>query len=434
MINIFDGVEAAKNTKWVKSDFVVMGNNGRRAGGVSYQLSNVTDPGTKADLEKAIRDVETSANRGILEYDKLIRELDAQRKSIKEMITEYKATSKLADLAILVKTDADVIANKIRVVEAKRKLDGERLKHLREERKLAQGKGSGADAGTAANNVNIINQSNGALGVAQAVKDGVSQNSNQAGVVTITPEMLGLLNTHKPMTMIENNDTTTPIPATVVPTIKEPVVVSEETVTTLGDKGFDNAPNPDLISTGDKEQDNILSNIMTPADFDGSETVVRSNALGNETVTVSDIQKEQNERIAARLANKDNVLHVDTMMNYDYGKSLDALTTKTIPQKEKYFINPYTGEYWRSVVEIDPNSGKEIGEITNAPKRSITHIGSLTCNPKHRTVIAYYYPEPAEYVLVDDGTPMPKYYQDEWALAKNAKFRLTEDQCSELLG
>lgn len=427
MINIFDGVQAAKNTKWVKSDFVVMGNNGRRASGVSYTLSGVTDPGTKADLEKAIRDVETSASRGILEYDKLIRELDAQRKSIKEMITEYKATSKLADLAILVKTDADVIANKIRVVEAKRKLDGERLKHLREERKLAQGKGTGTDTGTGANNVNIINQSNGALGVAQAVKDNMTMTGAQPGVVTITPEMLGMLNTHKPVSMIENNSTAT-IPAVPIPT-KQP----EEVVTTLGDKGFDNAPNPDLISTGDKEQDNILSNIMTPADFDGSDTVVRRNALGTDTVTVSDVQKEQNERIAARLANKDAVLHVDTMMNYDYGKSLDALTTKTIPQKEKYYINPYTGEYWRSVIEVDDN-GNEVGEIMNAPKRSITHIGSLTCNPKHRTVIAYYYPEPAEYVLVDQNTPMPKFYQDEWSLAKNSKFRLTEDQCNELLG
>lgn len=427
MINIFDGVQAAKNTKWVKSDFVVMGNNGRRASGVNYTLSGVTDPGTKADLEKAIRDVETSASRGILEYDKLIRELDAQRKSIKEMITEYKATSKLADLAILVKTDADVIANKIRVVEAKRKLDGERLKHLREERKLAQGKGTGTDTGTGANNVNIINQSNGALGVAQAVKDNMAMTGAQPGVVTITPEMLGMLNTHKPVSMIENNSTST-IPAVPIPT-KQP----EEVATTLGDKGFDNAPNPDLISTGDKEQDNILSNIMTPADFDGSDTVVRSNALGTDTVTVSDVQKEQNERIAARLANKDAVLHVDTMMNYDYSKSLDALTTKTIPQKEKYYINPYTGEYWRSVIEVDDN-GNEIGEIMNAPKRSITHIGSLTCNPKHRTVIAYYYPEPAEYVLVDQNTPMPKFYQDEWSLAKNSKFRLTEDQCNELLG
>lgn len=427
MINIFDGVQAAKNTKWVKSDFVVMGNNGRRASGVNYTLSGVTDPGTKADLEKAIRDVETSASRGILEYDKLIRELDAQRKSIKEMITEYKATSKLADLAILVKTDADVIANKIRVVEAKRKLDGERLKHLREERKLAQGKGTGTDTGAGANNVNIINQSNGALGVAQAVKDNMTMTGAQPGVVTITPEMLGMLNTHKPVSMIENNSTST-IPAVPIPT-KQP----EEVATTLGDKGFDNAPNPDLISTGDKEQDNILSNIMTPADFDGSDTIVRSNALGTDTVTVSDVQKEQNERIAARLANKDAVLHVDTMMNYDYGKSLDALTTKTIPQKEKYYINPYTGEYWRSVIEVDDN-GNEIGEIMNAPKRSITHIGSLTCNPKHRTVIAYYYPEPAEYVLVDQNTPMPKFYQDEWSLAKNSKFRLTEDQCNELLG
>lgn len=427
MINIFDGVQAAKNTRWVKSDFVVMGNNGRRTSGINYTLSGVTDPGTKADLEKAIRDVETSASRGILEYDKLIRELDAQRKSIKEMITEYKATSKLADLAILVKTDADVIANKIRVVEAKRKLDGERLKHLREERKLAQGKGTGVDGGTGANNVNIINQSNGALGVAQAVKDNTSMVGAQPGVVTITPEMLGMLSTHKPVSMIEDNQTTV-IPAVPIPT-KQP----EEVVTTLGDKGFDNAPNPDLISTGDKEQDNILSNIMTPADFDGSDTVVRSNALGTEKVTVSDVQKEQNERIAARLANKDAVLHVDTMMNYDYGKSLDALTTKTIPQKEKYYINPYTGEYWRSVIEVD-SEGNEVGEIMNAPKRSITHIGSLTCNPKHRTVIAYYYPEPAEYVLVDQNTPMPKFYQDEWSLAKNSKFRLTEDQCNELLG
>lgn len=433
MINIFDGVEAAKNVKWVKSDFVVVGNNGRRAGGVNYQLSGVTDPGTKADLEKAIRDVETSANRGILEYDKLIRELDAQRKSIKEMITEYKATSKLADLAILVKTDADVIANKIRVVEAKRKLDGERLKHLREERKLAQGKGSGGSDASGANNVNIINQSNGALGVAQAVKDGMSfsNGGGQPGVVNITPEMLGMLNTRKPMPMVGNAEQAVELPINTQP--RETVKV-EEPVTTLGDKGFDNAPNPDLVSTGDKEQDNILSNIMTPQDFNGSDIVVRSNSLGNENVTVGDLQKEQNERIAARLANKDNVLHVDTMMNYDYGKSLDALTTKTIPQKEKYFINPYTGEYWRSVVEVDPSTGAEIGEIKNAPKRSITHIGSLTCNPKHKTVIAYYYPEPAEYVLVDENTPMPKYYQDEWSLAKNSKFRLTEDQCSELLG
>lgn len=433
MINIFDGVQSAKTAKWVKSDFVVVGNNGRRSGGSSYQFSGITDPGTKADLEKAIRDVETSASRGILEYDKLIRELDAQRKSIKEMITEYKATSKLADLAILVKTDADVIANKIRVVEAKRKLDGERLKHLREERKLAQGKGTGSDTGTGANNVNIINQSNGALGVAQAVKDGgTGIGAGNTGVVNITPEMLGMLNTHKPVSMIDNNPSPI-IPAIDMPVKEEVAVSTEEPATTLGDKGFDNAPNPDLISTGDKEQDTILSEIMAPSDFSGSNTIVRENALGTDVVTVSDIQKEQNERIAARLANKESVLHVDTMMNYDYGKSLDAITTKTIPQKEKYYINPYTGEYWRSVVEVDAN-GNEVGEITNAPKRSITHIGSLTCNPKHRTVIAYYYPEPAEYVLVDEGTPMPKFYQDEWSLAKNSKFRLTEDQCNELLG
>lgn len=428
MINIFDGVEAAKATKWLKSDFVVVG-NGRGRSNSNYQISSIADPGAKADLERAIRDVETSASRGILEYDKLIRELDAQRKSIKEMITEYKATSKLADLAILVKTDADVIANKIRVVEAKRKLDSERLKHLREEKKLAQGGVPKTDSTTGANNVNIINQSNGALGVAQAVKDGTNSavtGSVGAGVVTITPEMLGMLNTHKPTPMIEEA-TPVNIPTQTTTAVKEPEPV------TLGDKGFDNAPNPDLISTGDKEQDNILSSIMTP-EFEGSDIVVRSNALGTDVVTVSDVQKEQNERIKQRLANKEASLHIDTMMNYDYGKSLDALTTKTIPQKEKYYINTTTGEFWRSVVEIDPDTGKELGEIPNAPKRSITHIGSLTCNPKHKTVIAYYYPEPAEYVLVDDSTPMPKFYQEEWALPKNEKFRLTEDQCNELLG
>lgn len=428
MFNIFDGVEAAKATKWLKSDFVVVGNNSRRTGTSGYQFSSVTDPGTKADLEKAIRDVETSASRGILEYDKLIRELDAQRKSIKEMITEYKATSKLADIAILVKTDADVIANKIRVVEAKRKLDGERLKHLREERKLAQAGNKATDT-TTGNNVNIINQSNGALGVAASVKEGAT--GNPSGVVSLTPEMLGMLSTHKPVSMIDNNPSQPLDIKPVEPKVAEPVPA------TLGDTGFNNAPNSDLISTGDKEQDKIMSDLMTPtqpADFNESDIIVKQTSTGSEVITVSDVQKEQAERIKARLANKDAALHIDTMMNYDYGKSLDAITTKVIPQKEKYFINPHTGEYWRSVIEVDPETGAEKGEITNAPQRSITHIGSLTCNPKHRTVIAYYYPEPAEYVLVDENTPMPKFYKDEWSLAKNEKFRLTEDQCNELLG
>lgn len=446
-MNIFDGIKAMKSTaRWVRSDFIVNGN--RRSYGSNYQLNNISDPSVKADLERALRDVENSSRTGLLEYDKLIKELDAQRKQIKELIGKYEPTSKLADIALLVKTDADVIANKIRVVESKRKLESERLKHIREEKKLVQTKDKDTGDTTTNNGNNVIIQ-NSALGVAQATKDNNS-GMNYNSVVSFDPKTLSGISINTPKQMLPPPEQpVTAIPSTTSETPKEVVPVSAEVVgDSTSSKGFNNAPsssNPDLILSGDKEQDSILQNILSSdtqssteqpalsASNYGSDIVVSSDALGVSKTTVADVQKEQNDRIAQRLAHKKEALHIDTMMNYDYGKSLDALVTQSIPHKEKYYINTSNGEYWRAVVEVD-NNGNEKGVIPNAPMRSLTHIGSLTCNPKHHTVIAYYYPDPVEYELVPDSSSMPEYYRNEWAQPKNEKYRLTEDQCSELMG
>lgn len=398
------------NSKWNINSFVSNPNAGRKTMNTPLTTEGLSQD-AKVELERTIKAIEMSYSKSSLDFDKIFRDLATRRKELKALMTELQATAKPVDIAALWGVESNLIVNQIRALENKQKIESEKFKQIRDEKKAIKDR----------------------LGTVE----GANTNNGVTNIITNSPlanaQNLTAPNNAKPLGIDIGSIT----PASVVRADNKFTTV--ETIEHKEPVSFPPAPNRDLelepIKAETTAEQTVMTTPSTPLAEDNTagDVIVKTDILDTVAVTVNDIQHGINDRVMNRMANRDKLMHdANTMTGYNYQRSLDTLTTKSLPHKEKLFICPSTGTYYTKAFGKDEN-GNYTKEIPNFPLKSITHIGSIQLNPLHKQATFYYYPDPKEYFLVDNLDDMPDFYKEEWNNPKNEKFRLDDDTVNMLV-
>lgn len=391
------------NSKWNINSFVSNPNAGRKV----YNSTTATEglsQDAKVELDRIIKAIEMSYSKSSLDFDKIFRDLATRRKELKALMTELQAIAKPVDIAALWSVESNLIVNQIRALENKQKIESEKFKQIRDEKKAMKDRLGMSDTSTNNGVTNIITNSP----LANAQNLATSNKPIGVSIGDITPDAVVKAD-NKFIPALENKEVIN------IPTPKKHELNEYYTGETTAEQTVISPPSDNKV------------------DVESGSTVVSSDLLGRDVVTVNDIQNGINDRVLTRMANRDKIMHdANTMTGYDYQRSLDTLTTKSLPHKEKLFICPATGTYYTKAFTKDEN-GEYTKEIANFPLKSITHIGSIQLNPLHKQATFYYYPEPKDYQLVDTLDDMPEFYKSEWDNPKNEKFRLDDDTVNMLI-
>ena len=408
------------NSKWSISSFV----SNPRSRSTSVSVSGVSED-VQQELERSIKAIESSYSRSSLDFDKMFRDLTARRKELKMLLTKLEATAKPVDVAALWSVESSLIVNQIRALENKQKIESEKFKQIRDEKKLFKDKSPAAPADTnQEQNMNIMSNSPIAT----------VENLNRAQNV-VTPISIGNLPESAvltPTSMFKQVEEATRSVAKDLP--KESVSEANKSVTEENTRSGEPAVKHASTITNVEPENQIVGDVK-PSEkvVIKDDEIVTTDMTGDTVVRVSDLQADINEKVRQRLARgKDKILsETPTMTGYNYKHSLDTIETKSIPHVEKLFICPDTGEYYCRAYTMDED-GKYTKEIPNFPLKSITHIGQLSINPMHKKATFYYYPDPKDFVVVDSMDDAPEFYKQEWSDPKTEKFRLDGDVCAAI--
>ena len=391
------------NSKWNINNFLSNPNAGRKLYNSPISTEGLSQD-AKVELERTIKAIEMSYARSSLDFDKIFRDLATRRKELKALMVELQATAKPVDIAALWGVESNLIVNQIRALENKQKIESEKFKQIRDEKKALKDRTVTSDSGNTNNGVtNII--TNSPLANAQNLQSMQKPVGISIGDIAPSAVVRADNKFSQQVEVIEHKESI-PIPT----------------------------PNKHEMNeyyTGETTAEQTV--VSPPSNVDGGSTIVQSDMMGGNVVTINDIQDGISKRVNDRMANREKIMHdANTMTGYNYQRSLDTLTTKSLPHKEKLFICPATGTYYTKAFTQD-ESGNYTKEIPNFPLKSITHIGSIQLNPLHKQATFYYYPDPKEYYLVDNLDDMPDFYKGEWDNPKNEKFRLDDDTINMLV-
>lgn len=362
------------------------------------QLSSTSEglsPEVKADFQRAVKEAELRFNKLDLQYDKVYSDLTQRRLELKALITEYQASARPQDVALFWNADIQLLTNQIKIIENKQKLSEAKFKNLRDEKKAVK---DFYKADTPAVQVNTQNNpivTNNPIAVASA-------NEQVGGPVSVSGFANVGITKPKPMLIEETKPSETisiPSPTTAEQTVVETPSRVEEVVEV-------------------KEHNIPLSG---------------DNMFADKVITVGDVASEQNERIKARLANRDKSLELSTTMNNSYTDSLSALVNKRKDIKEKVYINVNDSTFYTRAFELNPETKKYDIEVKDYHYKSVVHLGQLRINTLHKTCNTYYYPDTLEYELVRDNSEMPAVYKQWWEEPKAEKFKLTDDTITALI-
>lgn len=410
--------------KWNINNFLSNPGNYRSTSSSVDSATGTMTNDMKLELDRTIKAIEISYSKSSLDFDKIFRDLSTRRKELKALMVELQATAKPVDIAALWSVESNLIVNQIRALENKQKIESEKFKQIRDEKKLMKEKVVASPDNGGNNNgvTNII--TNSPLATANNLAAVNAQPNKAISVGNIDPNLIlkssSVFNKDIPVIEDKKPETSFPIPTTVV--AKEPV-----TVETTAEQTVVNTPSVEEVQTV------AVSNNSEQMMIAEGDTVVSTNLIGDKVVTVNDIQSGINERVAQRLNDRDNILKNEkTITGYNYQHSLDTIVSKSIPHVEKLFICPHTGEYYTRAYTKD-ESGNYTKEITNFPLKSITHIGQLSLNPLHKKATFYYYPDAKDYTLVDNMDNAPEFYKNEWLNPKTEKYKLDYDTCQSLI-
>lgn len=422
LTDLFGGSASIKlNSKWNVNQFLSNPGNYRSTPSSSLDSTGMSAD-TKLELERAIKAIEMSYSKSSLDFDKIFRDLATRRKELKALMTELQATAKPVDIAAMWSVESSLIVNQLRALENKQKIEAEKFKQIREEKKLAKDK-TGPVTETGGNNNGITNIiTNSPLAAANNLATGPTPKNTGITIGELPPSAIVKTasmfkqDTPTDVQVIEHKE---PIP---IPTPKK--IEEYETGETTAEQTVVTTPS-----------ETTVVNTITSAPVMAAEgsTVVTADAVGGNVVTVNDIQSNINERVSQRLLERDSILKNEkTITGYNYQHSLDTMVSKSMPHVEKLYICPHDGTYYTKAFTKDEN-GNFTKEIPNFPLKSITHIGQLSLNPLHKKATFYYYPDAKDYVLVNDLSDAPEFYKKEWEDPKTEKFRLDTDTCQSLI-
>lgn len=417
-----------KSTKWSIGKYLSSQTGYRPASLTNVQGSDETSDSIKIELERAIASINSTYNRSSMDFDKIFKDLATRRKELKALMTELQATAKPVDVAALWSVESNLITSQMRALENKQKIEAERFKQIRDEKKLAKDRGGNSNEpqnGNSAGVTNII--TNSPLGNSEQLS-GTSIKTAGYDISSLPASML--LKNKSKYAAAEPAEVVKPQPAAIE--VKEkneeltiPPVVPQfkevETVTT--------AEQPVVASPSDEIIEEAMVTTEGPSGGNDGDIVVTSDLAGLHPVTVNDVTRGLSDRVMNRLKHAEESLDINTITGYNLNTSLKTLAAKSVPHKEVVYVAP-DGRYYVKAYEISED-GNDI-EMTNYPYKSLTHLGSLSFNPLHKQVTYYYYPDPKAYVLVDSMDGSPEFYKTQWNDIKNEKYILDTDTVNTL--
>lgn len=186
----------------------------------------------RMELEKAIAAINASYNKSYTNFDKVFRDLATKRKELKALLTELQATARPVDLAALWSVESNLISTQLKAVENMYKVESERFKQLRDEKKLAKERmGGSAPSETNTGGITNINV-NSPLATSNTLDAANGSSPNTVNLGVVDPSMLMLNKSKFEQPKIEE---VKPIELPPIPTVEkepEPVEVQNTTETT----------------------------------------------------------------------------------------------------------------------------------------------------------------------------------------------------------
>lgn len=336
------------------------------------QLPNKNDV---IELDKTLKAIEANANKTILEYERLYRELVQKRSELKATIEAMAGSADAKGLAELHQTDIDLMNIQLRVIDSKIKASQDKFKNIRDEKKMYIDK------------------------------------SKSSGVVEQVAPTVNLQNINSPIAYTGNQDTARNI-------VSGDVISNTDVVT--------NASSNSLKEISERQQatlDEVLNRNKESAS-------ITQNILGTTTKTLSEHESQVSNVISERLnkLNDDKVsygtkgpldVHLDT--------SLNALKTKNVEKEEVMYIDKYTGRFYCKAFTKDEN-----GDFTVPMKEysepGVAIVGSgLKFSPVQKTVKPAFCENAFRYELVEDDSDMSENYRAQWSKPDNDEFMVDSD-------
>lgn len=410
------------NPKWSISQY--LSSPSKYSSSATSSNSDGISENIKLELERAINEINNKCNRSVMDFDKIFKDLATRRKELKSLLTELQATARPADLAALWGVESNLIVNQLRALENKQKIESERFKHIRDEKKLAKER-SGPSTETNGNNNGITNTiiTNSPLATSETLTatpktQGINIANIPSDLLVRSTGKFESKNDIEPAQVIEHKEKV-PLP---IPTSNNDEVVVEQ------------SSNPSEPSETTAEQTVVSTPSLTSNSGSGGsdgDIVVTTDLTGLNQVTINDITKDMNQRVQNRLMHKEEIMNTPTITGHKLTTSLNTIYSKSVPHKEVLFIAP-DGRYYTKAFTTDEN-GEYTKELTEFPLKSLTHINSISFNPARHTCQFYFYnTDNKEYRMVDDMSGAPQFYIDEWNKPKNDKYILDSDTVNAL--
>lgn len=410
------------NPKWSISQY--LSSPSKYSSSTTSSNSDGISENIKLELERAINEINNKCNRSVMDFDKIFKDLATRRKELKALLTELQATARPADLAALWGVESNLIVNQLRALENKQKIESERFKHIRDEKKLAKER-SGPSTESNGNNNGITNTiiTNSPLATSETLTatpktQGINLSNIPSDLLVRSTGKFESKSEIEPAQIIEHKEK---VPMT-IPTSDDDEVVVEQ------------SSNPSEPSETTAEQTVVSTPSLTPISGSGGsdgDIVVTTDLTGLNQVTINDITKDMNQRVQERLMHKDEIMNTPTITGHKLTTSLNTIYSKSVPHKEVLFVAP-DGRYYTKAFTTDEN-GEYTKELTEFPLKSLTHINSISFNPARHTCQFYFYnTDNKEYRMVEDMSDAPQFYIDEWNKPKNDKYMLDLDTVNAL--
>lgn len=413
MAGLFGGSSPELVKKWNLSSFVSE-DSPRIQTGSSIQ-SGLPDI-KLSDLNKNIKQINLNMSKLSMEYDKLYRKFGFKSADLKKYIKILLERDDIGEtLSALENSDINILINQMRIIENKSKLESERFKQIRDEKKLQLDilKASGAAIDNSGTQVNV--QQNSPIAVASMATRNVAPNTIDLGAISNVPVIEHQSSPANIKIPLENKENEL---ATVDSNLSEPIpnnfISNEVKYEAKKLESGDGTINPTKPA---KSTLDIMKNIVIATDnFDKS-------------TTMADVHKNSVDIMIDRMKNKESLLsHNKNLLGHDLNTSLAGLKMKKTPHTRVLYVNVEDGSFYERgfYLNQDGTIGPELPRDNFIP-RSVTHLGELEFDTINREVTTYYEDTPIPYRLVNTSDDMGEFYNNEWNDNKTNKYRIPED-------
>lgn len=418
MSGLFGGSSPNLVKKWNLSSFV--SEDSPRLSTKSNTTPSSLPELNLSDVSKNIKQINLTMSKLSMEYDKLFRKFGLKSADLKKYIKTLIERDDIGEtLSALENADINIIVNQMRILDAKAKLESDRFKQIRDEKKTqldilkASGQAIG-DTGVA-----VVQQNNSPTAISSLAKS--VNNDSAIDLGTINVASLPVIDTVSKINTpaIEVKE---PVPNVLEELASNKVQMEPARVDT----------NPTLPSQTVEVKSEIIPEPVAPSLSTMSrlkDQIVSSDILGTNVTTLHDVNKSNIDIIKERLMNKQDLLESgDTMLGHDLKKSLTGIRQRNTKHTRVLYVNVNNGTYYTKGFYVDDNGNP----TTELPRDyfieySIIHLGDLEFDIVNKQVTTYYEDEPIPYVLVNNDSGMSQFYIDEWNNPKTDRFRLDEE-------